>query len=306
MNRLCAVLQLGIGMICLTILGLPLGAETIEVKVFDYFFEPFDVSIKTGDTIEWIAYGFGHTLISDSRLFDSSTVWGSSIPALHSFKYTFHQPGVYPYYSLDYGGPEGQGMSAVISVSGPVTNQLPFTPGNVSPAAGATNQAVNLELRASPFVDGDGGDVHIASEWRVYRIEDGMLAYDSGEVYDDGGVTSSRTNRFLPSQRLEYGTAYTWQVRYKDSYGAWGSFSSPSHFFTVAPSLAGLPQRDSIVLAWPTNSSGFSLEYTTNELLSGWLSTEESPGTMNGQRMVTNRVVGLNRFYRLRKGGPRS
>ena len=289
----------------LSLLNLPVGAETIEVKVFDYFFEPFDVSIHTGDTIEWVAYGFGHTVIADTRLFDSSTVWGSSIPALHSFKYTFHQPGVYPYYSLDYGGPEGVGMSAVISVSGPVTNQVPTMAESISPAAGSTNQPVNLELRSSPFIDPDGGDLHVASEWIVRRTEDGALAYDSGEVYDDGGVTSSRTNRFLPNQRLDYGTAYTWQVRYRDSYGAWGPYSAPSTFSTLSPSLLGLGQSSSILLAWPTNSFGFSLEYTTDALLTGWRPAEETPVTMNGQRIVTQPIVGPLRYYRPRKG-PRS
>ena len=98
--------------------ALSADAETFEVNVFDHFFEPFELTIHTGDTVAWTAYGYGHIVISDTGVFDSSRVFGSAIPVLTAYKFTFHEPGVYPYYSQDYGGPEGVGMSATVTVIG--------------------------------------------------------------------------------------------------------------------------------------------------------------------------------------------
>ena len=97
------------------------AAVTNEVNVFSYFFEPAAITINTGDTIEWVAYGSGHIVMSDTEVFNSLLVWGSALPTLASYKFTFHEPGTYPYYSLDFGGPDGQGMTASITVVGAPT-----------------------------------------------------------------------------------------------------------------------------------------------------------------------------------------
>lgn len=283
------------------LMGLTADAATYEVNVFDHFFEPWELTIHTGDTIEWVAYGYGHIVVSDTGVFDSSTVWGSAIPALRSFKFTFHEPGLYPYYSADYGGPEGVGMSATVTVTGAVTNQIPLAPSVVGPASGSSNQPIRVELRSSAFADGDAGDVHVASEWVVRRTADAQLVYDSGEVVEDGGFSASKTNRFLPDQLLHYGTAYTWQARYKDSYGAWSPYSAATSFSTLRPALGALRQAGMIVLAWPTNSAGFDLEYSPNNPNGPWTPHRGLPQIVNGQNVVKNSLSGPFRFYQLRK-----
>jgi plastocyanin len=271
-----------------------------QVNVYDYFFEPNPLSIQTGDTIEWIAYGFAHAIVSDTRVFDSTTVWNGSIPVLRSFKFTFHEPGEYPYYSLEYGGPEGQGMSGTITVTGQPTNQIPYVPTNRFPNLGDSNQPIRVELRGSAFADGDAGDVHASSQWVVRRAGDNQIIFDSGEVTDNGD-TASKTNRLLPGGVLQYGTTYQWQVRYKDSYGAWSPYSASTSFSTVAPPLTGLRGTNAIVLKWPTNSAGFTLESSRNLSSGAWSTVSPPPQVLAGENVVTNSLGDSTRLYRLHK-----
>ena len=136
--------------------------------------------------------------LSDTGLFDSSLVWGSSIPALRTYKFTFHEPGLYPYYSRDYGGPEGVGMSARLRSLGQATNQVPQAP-LIYAGSGASNLPIpsgtcrearsRMGMREifTPPVNG-----HCLPRWGPAMI------YNSGEVYEDGGFSASKTNRYLP------------------------------------------------------------------------------------------------------------
>ncbi len=66
--------------------------------------------------------------------------------------------------------------------------------------------------------------------------------------------------------------------------------------FKVAITLSG----SNVILTWPTNATGFSLQYTTN-LVSPQVWTNVSPSQVivDGQNTVTNPLSGTKRFYRL-------
>jgi len=300
-GRSTAVSGCALGWLATILIGLTATAASYDINVYDYFFEPFQLNIQTGDTVAWTAYGFGHTILSDTRVFDSSRVWGNSIPVLREYKFTFHQPGDYPYYSLDYGGPDGAGMSAIIHVTGNPTNQIPTAPVNGTPADRATNQPIRVELRGSALADGDAGDLHAASQWTVRRAADNQIVYDSGEAIDNNGVSDSKTNYFLPSALLDYGTTYNWQVRYKDSCGAWSVYSAGTSFSTLPPTLKGIRQGGALVFSWPTNTSGFSLEYASNVTAGTWTSATPPPQIVAGQQVVTNLFADGLRIFRLSK-----
>ena len=75
---------------------------------------------------------------------------------------------------------------------------------------------------------------------------------------------------------------------------ALGSVSAPAPTLTIVPSGAN------VILTWPTDAAGFTLQSTTN-LVSPVIWTNVSPGAVvvNGQYAVTNPVSGTNKFYRL-------
>ena len=104
---------------------------------------------------------------------------------------------------------------------GPDENHPPNTPtGSVGEVTQTTAQ-----LLSSPFSDPDG-DVHAASQWRIYRADDGTLVLDSGETTTD--LTSFLATGLAPE------TAYEFEVRHKDDSGNWSEWSVRVAFETAA------------------------------------------------------------------------
>ncbi len=66
-----------------------------------------------------------------------------------------------------------------------------------------------------------------------------------------------------------------------------------------SPTLRVGRQGDEIVLSWPTNATGFSLEYATDLPATEWLPTSPSPAVANGQFVVTNVMTRETTVYRL-------
>jgi len=128
------------------------------------------------------------------------------------------------------------------------SNNPPNTPTLVSPENGATGLSLTPTLQASSFSDPDG-DSFAASHWQVDNNSDfSSPEWDSGEYTPTTSVT-------VPISKLSYSTTYWWRVRYKDSRGAWSSWSS-SRCFTTQP----MPPS-------PTGAV-FRVERTTGNVLS--------------------------------------
>ncbi len=106
----------------------------------------------------------------------------------------------------------------------------PNTPTNTSPADGGASQSLTPTLIASAFSDPNPGDTHASSQWLVHRSSDGALIYDSGET------TTNKTS-ITVSPALAYNTAYTWQVRYRDSGALWSNYSTATSFTTIVDSI---------------------------------------------------------------------
>jgi hypothetical protein len=64
-------------------------------------------------------------------------------------------------------------------------------------------------------------------------------------------------------------------------------------------SLSGVPPIG-IVLTWPTNAVGFTLQSTTNLLSpASWVTNSPAPVVIAGQNTVTNPINGPQQFFRL-------
>ncbi len=66
------------------------------------------------------------------------------------------------------------------------------------------------------------------------------------------------------------------------------------------PLLTIISSGANVVLTWPTDAAGFTLQSTTN-LVSPvvWSTVSPAPVVVNGQNAVTNPVSGTKKFYRL-------
>jgi len=86
--------------------------------------------------------------------------------------------------------------------------------------------------------------------------------------------------------------------------GAGGSGGSGT-IFSISlpvspPHLTITPSGVNIILTWPTNGTGFTLQSNTN-LVSPVVWTTVSPGPVvtDGQNTVTNPISGTQQFFRL-------
>lgn len=82
-------------LILLAVPALALGADTAEVRIRDYRFEPASIQVRAGDTVRWIN---DEKRTSHSVLFEGPAGFESErfFPG-ESWSRRFEQPGSYPY-----------------------------------------------------------------------------------------------------------------------------------------------------------------------------------------------------------------
>ena len=175
-------------------------------------------------------------------------------------------------------------------------NTPPAKPVNISPASGAQNMGITPTLQANAFSDSDClGDTHLASQWQV------LSAGGSVIVADSGTNSVSLTRWVVPANKLYYGSNYQWRVRYRDSRNGWSTYSTQTRFTNGGPILVSSKQGSNIVLNWPTNAPGFTLQWSTDLASPIWSNTTPAPVIVSGQYAVTNGTTNNSRFYRLKK-----
>jgi hypothetical protein len=68
----------------------------------------------------------------------------------------------------------------------------------------------------------------------------------------------------------------------------------------ILPPLTIIRHGANVILTWPTNATGFTLQSTTNLVSSPvWATVSPAPVVVNGQFTVTNAISGTQQFYRL-------
>jgi hypothetical protein len=109
-----------------------------------------------------------------------------------------------------------------------------------------------------------------------------------------GSWTSGDVNVGSPSSLTEVITIQASSVA-GASYSLGGTlYASP------LPVLAIIRSGANVVLTWPTNDAGFTLESTTNLATSAvWSTNLRSPVVVNTNNVVTNAISGTRKFYRL-------
>jgi uncharacterized repeat protein (TIGR03803 family) len=111
-----------------------------------------------------------------------------------------------------------------------------------------------------------------------------------------GGTNSDGTGPeagLILSGNTLYGTA---SGGGSSGYGTVFSLSLP----TAPPQLNIIPSAGSVILTWPTNYAGFTLQSTTNlGSLAFWTTNSSAPVVVNGQNVVTNPLSGAHQFFRL-------
>jgi hypothetical protein len=77
-------------------------------------------------------------------------------------------------------------------------------------------------------------------------------------------------------------------------------FSSALFGFVIQPKLAIIPSGTNVILTWPTNAIGFTLQSSTNLGPPAiWNTNLPLPFVVNGQNVVTNQMSGTPMFFQL-------
>ncbi len=169
-----------------------------------------------------------------------------------------------------------------------IFNVAPDKPMNVAPATGALDVVRKPALEATAFADGDAGDTHLASQWRISRGTG--AAFDANMIYDSGATTAAANHAV--STNLPVNTLCYWKVRYQDSKGVWSAYSDETTFMTMkllsqwhldegtgtaaADSAGSNPGAMTGTGFWSAGYSGSGLSCTGDDKLS-WAYAEGRP-----------------------------
>jgi hypothetical protein len=85
-----------------------------------------------------------------------------------------------------------------------------------------------------------------------------------------------------------------------DNYHEWLAHSDPTNPFSFPPLLTLIPYGPNIILTWPTNAVGFTVQSSTNlGSTASWVMNSPAPVVIGGQNLVINPVSGPQQYYRL-------
>lgn len=85
--------------------------EKVSVKISNFQFEPKELTVRVGTTVEWTDERGRHTVQADDGSFKSDTLTAGG-----TFQFTFDTPGVYSYYCEFHGEKGGKDMAGKIVV----------------------------------------------------------------------------------------------------------------------------------------------------------------------------------------------
>jgi hypothetical protein len=141
-----------------------------------------------------------------------------------------------------------------------------------------------------------GDDAQMNSNYPLVRVTNsvGNVYYERTYNWRSTGVmtgSAPETTLFTNSAGLPPGT-------YSLVVVANGISSAPFNFF-IEPRLRMASSANNVILTWPTNAVGFSLETTTNLNHVVWTAGLPTPVVVSGQYVVTNPISGTQRFFRL-------
>ena len=140
----------------------------------------------------------------------------------------------------------------------------------------------------------------------VFKVKTDGTSFDA--LYSFTARPSDYPNANSDGATPEFGLVLSNHVLYgtADSGGSWGIGTVFSLLLpTDLPQLTVIASGPNVILTWPTNYNGFTLQSTTNlGSAAGWTTNSPPPVVVNGQNTVTNPISGTQQFYRLSQSWP--
>lgn len=126
MKRLLSLTALAVAALLLSG-SLPVSAETVEVTINDFFFEPANITINAGDTVRWENLGSTvHTSTSGTDCTPDNQWDSGLLSSGQTFSRTFDSAGTFPFYCRVSNHCSAFGMEGVITVEESRQSMLPM------------------------------------------------------------------------------------------------------------------------------------------------------------------------------------
>jgi uncharacterized repeat protein (TIGR03803 family) len=200
----------------------------------------------------------------------------------------------YLYGMTSLGGTNGKGSVLKISTNGALTTLHSFTGGNdgACPRAGLVQGSDGYFYGTTEYND------LFSTPWgntfsgvgTVFRISSSG-AYTSLYSFTGGNDGANPFAGLVQgSDGSFYGTTYA---------GGTNGYGTVFRL-TIVPGLSIIPSGPYVILTWPTNYAGFTLQSTTNLGSSAvWTTNSSPPVVIGGENVVINTMSGAGQFYRL-------
>jgi uncharacterized repeat protein (TIGR03803 family) len=260
------------------------------------------------------AYSEGTLILSGNTLYGTAELGGTNgygtVFAINTenmiftnlYNFTGGSDGAYPWCGLvlsgntlygttQYGGTNGNGNVFAISTNGTsVTNLYSFTGGNDGSDARAGLVLSGNTLYGTASGGGSSGN------GTVFAVITNGMGFTTLYGFTNGSDGADPQAVLILSDNTLYGTASKGGIN-----GNGTVFSLSLGAVSVSPpQLTIIPSGTNVILMWPTNATGFSLESTTNLVSSAvWITNSSAPVVVNTNNAVTNGISGTKKFYRL-------
>jgi uncharacterized repeat protein (TIGR03803 family) len=301
------------------------GADFRNLYGFGYepgsFSVPYAGLVLSDSTLYGTTWGDGAS--GNGAVFAFSTIWGG-LRGVHSFTAGSVNP------SGAYTNSDGATPYAGLVLSG---NTLYGTAAGGGSSGYGTVFAVNTD--GTGFTNLHSFTVTSPDSSGVYTNSDGATPYaglvlSGNTLYGTatlGGASGNGTVFALNTDGTGFTTLHSFSASSTNSSGVYtnsdgalpyaglllsdnalygtasqgGSFGNGTVFsISFAPQLIITRCETNVILSWPTNAVGFTLQSTTNlDSAAVWSTNFPAPIIVNGQNVVTNPTTGAQKFYRL-------
>ncbi|MGA9777813.1 MAG: Ig-like domain-containing protein [Verrucomicrobiia bacterium] len=178
-------------------------------------------------------------------------------------------------------------------------------------AAQSVNPSQPFTLNWITFTNG------LSTDWILFQIEGGPIGtlFQTGDPGQPGALNGTSTSVIIPANTLSADSTNTAVLAFyhvaastNGTTVTQASVASVTYFSIItttnvavasAPVLTIRPSGTNVILTWPTNATGFTLESATNLVSPVWTTNSTAPFIVNTNNAVTNGISGTQKFYRL-------
>jgi len=106
-----SIMKTILAILLLTAVSACLAQDRVTVTVKNFAFDPKEVTVSPGTTVEWTNAGGKHTIEADNGAFKSGTLTAGG-----KFEFKFDTPGTYDYFCSFHGSKGGHDMAGKVIV----------------------------------------------------------------------------------------------------------------------------------------------------------------------------------------------